>query len=109
MSNSENENKKPEQSGDDNGDARRPLEDEQDIAQPLGRRTNGERDARSQVAAYEQLSRNEYSRQPYEQMQPVTPLSRKRRANFLVGILTGALLFLLLGGLVGWQIGKHNT
>jgi S1-C subfamily serine protease len=27
----------------------------------------------------------------------------------VIGALTGALLCLLIGGLVGWQIGKHNT
>ncbi len=37
------------------------------------------------------------------------PGARKRRANLLVGLLTGALLCLLLGGLAGWQIGKHNA
>ena len=36
------------------------------------------------------------------------PAQSRGRANLLVGALTGALLCLLIGGLVGWQIGKHN-
>jgi S1-C subfamily serine protease len=44
-----------------------------------------------------------------ERVQPVAPASRSGRTNILAGALTGALLCLLLGGLVGWQIGKHNA
>ena len=43
-----------------------------------------------------------------ERLQPEAPAPHRGRANILVGALTGALLCLLLGGLVGWQIGKHN-
>jgi S1-C subfamily serine protease len=41
--------------------------------------------------------------------QPAARPPKKGRANFLVGALTGALLCLLLGGLAGWQIGKHSA
>lgn len=41
--------------------------------------------------------------------QPTAPTRKKGRANILVGALTGALLCLLVGGLVGWQIGKHSA
>ena len=40
---------------------------------------------------------------------PSVPAPHRGRANILVGALTGALLCLLIGGLVGWQIGKHNA
>ncbi|HVU66825.1 MAG TPA: trypsin-like peptidase domain-containing protein [Ktedonobacteraceae bacterium] len=42
-------------------------------------------------------------------LQTGVPVVKKGRANLLVGLLTGGLLCLLLGGLAGWQIGRHNA
>jgi putative serine protease PepD len=42
-------------------------------------------------------------------MPPPSPAPRKKgRSGFLVAPLIGALLCLLMGGLVGWQIGRHQ-
>lgn len=42
-------------------------------------------------------------------LQPEASAQKRGLARILVGALTGALLCLLIGGLVGWQIGKHNA
>ncbi|HEX7737453.1 MAG TPA: trypsin-like peptidase domain-containing protein [Ktedonobacteraceae bacterium] len=47
--------------------------------------------------------------QPGERPQPMVPARRRRLSNILAGSIIGAMLCLLLGGLVGWQIGKHTT
>ena len=47
--------------------------------------------------------------QAHGRPQPVATGTRRKFANILAGALVGALLCLLLGGLVGWQIGKHNA
>lgn len=47
--------------------------------------------------------------QPGGRLQPMTQRRRKTLSNILAGSIIGALLCLLLGGLAGWQIGKHNA
>lgn len=42
-------------------------------------------------------------------LQPAAQRRKKELANILGGVLIGALLCLLVGGLVGCQIGEHNT
>lgn len=39
----------------------------------------------------------------------VSASRKKGCATLLTGAITGAILCLLIGGLVGWQIGKHNA
>lgn len=194
MSNSENDQRYPEQPEQGAGDARQPLE-EQDAQQPRRpsrRRKNGEQDGNAQAGAYsspdegayfdpagsqdsaeaaemrysgeeqyptprmrsssahrrderwpatpeqpdagtEPHSPNEIPHkqatesdwdirsqpeiegtvqpiyQPGGRLQPMAPARRKLISNILAGSIIGTMLFLLLGGLVGWQIGKQNA
>jgi len=63
----------------------------------------------SQAHLYAGGTRRSAVPRAYPSSERATTTPRTRRANLLIGALIGALLCLLLGGLAGWQIGKHNA
>lgn len=63
----------------------------------------------SQAQLYTEGSRRPVGARVYPSGARAATTPRIRHANLLIGALTGALLCLLLGGLAGWQIGKHNA
>ncbi|HEY3993556.1 MAG TPA: trypsin-like peptidase domain-containing protein [Ktedonobacteraceae bacterium] len=126
MANSENDRRNPGQGAEHDGNAEQSFENQgkQQAGQPTGRQGDSAQERSGQIGATPPPGGwrpadslySEGTTQPIgsqasranERLQPEAPTPHRGRSNILVGALTGALLCLLIGGLVGWQIGKHN-